>query len=387
MGWTVPEHKLDEQQVDFLNNVNFEKDNVWIKGFPGSGKSVLLAYTLLKIKKNHPNASIIVVVFTHSLIKMFQAAFVEMGVAAKIVTYLAFLQSNEHYDYILSDEIQDMTPRVLKSMILRGSHVIVAGDENQSIFDSDPKYRETTVSTAQIREMLSATSFELGIIHRLPSSIINAIQRFLPSMNVFSAKRDLSKGSTQIRLCKGTSVEEEAAYIIKEGRKAINVGQTAAILVPTHNNVLDVALGILAAEGKPAWNVKLTSYGGADYNSLNRHLAENGIPVQYVGNGYGSFSEDMKKIAIMTYHSAKGLDFDNVFIPGLNRSLFIAPNERLSQTLFMVAMSRSRNNLYLTYSDYAPHQYVSTFAADCSNFNIHDYLASQRPQGGNIFGF
>ena len=56
-----------------------------------SGKSVLLAYTLKKIKRDHPNAKVIVVVFTHALIKMFQAAFSEMGVAANIVTYYSFM--------------------------------------------------------------------------------------------------------------------------------------------------------------------------------------------------------------------------------------------------------------------------------------------------------
>lgn len=224
MGWIVPENKLDDQQRDFLENQNIDRNNVWIKGFPGCGKSVLLAYTLKKIKRDHPNAKVIVVVFTHSLIKMFQAAFAEMGVAANVVTYYAFMDSGERYDYILSDEVQDMTPRVLERMKSRASHVIVAGDENQSIYDSDPKYQEPTVSTAQIRDLLAASSFELGIIHRLSSSIINAIQRFIPTMNVFSAKRDLSKQSTQIRLCKATSIEEEAKYIIKEGKKAVNVG-------------------------------------------------------------------------------------------------------------------------------------------------------------------
>ena len=373
MSWIVPENKLDDQQRDFLENVNIDQKNVWIKGFPGSGKSVLLAYTLKKIKRDHPNAKVIVVVFTHSLIKMFQAAFAEMGVAANIVTYFSFMDDYQHYDYILSDEVQDMTARVLNSMNSRADHVIVAGDENQSIYDSDPRYRESTVSTSQIRDLLSASSFELGIIHRLSSSIISAIQRFIPSMNVFSAKRDLSKQSTQIRLCQASSISEEAKYIIKEGKKAINVGQTVAILVPTHDSVLQISQGILEAEGKPRWREIVGNYGKLNYNALNQYFQEKGIPAQYVGNGYGSFSEDSKKITIMTYHSSKGLDFDNVFIPGLNSSLFISRNESLGRTLFMVAMTRSRNNLYLTYSGSYPHDYVDTFAPDCSNINIRDY--------------
>ena len=45
MAWIIPENKLDAQQRDFIDNVNIESENMWIKGFPGSGKSVLLVYT------------------------------------------------------------------------------------------------------------------------------------------------------------------------------------------------------------------------------------------------------------------------------------------------------------------------------------------------------
>ena len=387
MGWIVPENKLDDQQRNFIENVDFNQKNVWIKGFPGSGKSVLLAYTMKKIKKERPNAKVVVVVFTKSLIKMFQAAFAEMGVAANIITFYAFMDDSEHYDYILSDEVQDMTARVLQDMNSRADHVIVAGDENQSIYDSDPQYHEPTVSTSQIRSLLHANDYELGIIHRLSSSIISAVQRFLPNMNVFSAKRDLSKQSTQIRLCTASSKIEEAKYIFKEAKKAINVGQTVAILIPTHDCVIDIIQNILKSEGKPEWRVATNSYGKVDYKSMNEFLSRNGIAIQYVGNGYGSFSEDSRKITLMTYHSSKGLDFDNVFLPGLDSTLFISRNETLGKILFMVAMTRSRNNLYLTYNGSYQHPYVRNFSGDCSHINIHDYLSGQNVGGGNVFGF
>ena len=386
MSWIVPENKLDDQQRDFLEHVDIDQQNIWIRGFPGSGKSVLLAYTLKKIKRDHPNAKVIVVVFTHALIKMFQAAFSEMGLAANIVTYYSFMDGTSRYDYVLCDEVQDMTERVLRSMKSKASHIIVAGDENQSIYECDPKYWEPTVTPSQIRSILSPYEFTLGIIHRLSSSIISAIQRFIPAMNVFSAKRDLSKQSTQIRLCEGNSFQEEVQYILKEGKKAVSVGQTVAVLIPTHDVVLDVAQKILDLEGKEQWSVSMNGRR-VDYNALNRFFSDNGVPVQYVGNSYGSFSEDSRKITLMTYHSSKGLDFDNVFLPGLNNALFIAKNENMAKVLFMVAMTRSRNNLYLTYYGYSQHRYINTFASDCSNIKIHDYLSSQMTRGGNVFGF
>lgn len=54
MAWLVPENMLDDQQRDFVENVDINQKNVWIKGFPGSGKSVLLAYTMKHIREKTP---------------------------------------------------------------------------------------------------------------------------------------------------------------------------------------------------------------------------------------------------------------------------------------------------------------------------------------------
>lgn len=386
MAWLVPENMLDDQQRDFVENVDINQRNVWIKGFPGSGKSVLLAYTMKRIKRNDPNAKVAVVVFTHSLIAMFKAAFSEMGIAANIMTYFEFMNKSSNYDYVLSDEVQDMTARVLATMNSRAKHVIVAGDENQSIFESDPKYREATVTPSQITSLLNCRDFELGIIHRLSSSIIAAVERFMPNLNIFTARRDMTKRNTQIRLCSANSPEQEVKYIIKEAQRAVNIGDTAAILIPTQQKILEFFQMTLTALGKSQWSVQLNRFGKIDYNKLNSYLRTNGIKLQYVGNGYGSFTEE-GKICIMTYHSSKGLDFDNVFLPGLNQSLYINSSERLSRTLFMVAMTRSRNNLYLTHSG-SRSAYLSNFADDCSRINVGDVLSGQTTTsgGGNIFG-
>lgn len=386
MSWIIPENKLDPQQRNFIDNVDINRKNVWIKGFPGSGKSVLLAHTIRKIKSKNSNARILVVVFTHSLIKMFDAAFHEMGCCVDVVTFYDFMKSSGSYDYILSDEVQDLTPSVLRAMNNRANHVVVAGDANQSIFECDPRNREPTVQPSQINMLLSSNDYELNIIHRLSSSIISAVQKFLPRMNIFTAKRDLTKQSTQVRLCEGNNYEEEVRYIMREAKKAVNVGQTAGVLIPKQDAILNFIQKAIQIEGKQLWNVQTNNWGKTDYNALNRYLNSCDIPLQYVGNGYGNFSENSNKISVMTYHSSKGLDFDNIFLPGLNNSLFIVPDETLSKTLFMVAMTRSRNNLYLTYFGYK-HPYVDNFSGECNKINIHDSLRTQTQSfsGDNVF--
>lgn len=389
MAWIIPENKLDAQQRDFLDKVDVNRRNIWIKGFAGSGKSVLLAYTVKKIKSKSSNASILVIVFTKSLVEMFKAAFSEMGLNVSIDTYYGFMKSSNRYDYILCDEVQDLVPRVIREMGSRSSHVIVAGDSNQSIYECDPQWKEVTVSPSEIGNLLNADSFELGIIHRLSRSIIDAVQRFLPRMNIFSSKRDMTKSDTQIRLCEAPSESKEVSYIMEQATKAVNQGYTTAILIPSAQKIINFVNQALTNAGKPEWVEQTNNWNKIDFGAMNTHLRNNGIKMQYVGNGYGSFSETDHRIIIMTFHSSKGLDFDNVFIPYANSSMYINSNDSLSKTLFMVAMTRTRENLYITYYGY-PSDYLEAFKSNCSHIDIQSIgttTFSSSTSGNNPWGF
>jgi len=67
---------------------------------------------------------------------------------------------------------------------------------------------------------------------------------------------------------------------------------------------------------------------------------------------------DRNAVTLLTVHAAKGLEFDHVFVTGLEDGLF--PHEQLDtrgtkdaeeeRRLFYVALTRARTNLYLTYA-------------------------------------
>lgn len=171
MAWIIPYNKLDVQQRYFLDSVDINQKNIWIKGFAGSGKSILLVYTARKIRET-PSVRILLIVFTRSMVEMYKAAFKEMGLNVPIKTYYSFMNDNNRYDYILCDEVQDLTPTVIQEMKNRGTHIIVAGDSNQSIYDRDPRNGDKTVKPSVIGQLIKGETFELGIIHRLSRSII-----------------------------------------------------------------------------------------------------------------------------------------------------------------------------------------------------------------------
>lgn len=378
MAWMIREDQLDPDQKDFINNESKKTGNIWVKGFAGSGKSVLLVHSLKDILKKEPNAKMVILVFTRSLKDMFETGMKELGLSSSIPvkTYYDFVdKDSSKYDYIFCDEVQDLPAKVLHAMNNRGKKVIVAGDSNQSIYDSDPKWKEATVNPSQIGDIINARPFSLNMIHRLTRSIISAVQKVLPKMNIFGAARDTTKVDVNIRLCEAQSEKEEVLYVYKESQKGAAVGDTCVILFPTNKAIQKFADLLLSAYNKPAWRLKTNYFGSPDYDDLNRHFKSNDIKVQFIGSGYGSLkdAETRKDTMMLTYHSSKGLDFDNVFLPFLNSSLQISRSNE--ETLFMVAITRSRKNLYLSYFGYT-HDLVDKFKADCTEISISDINGS-----------
>ena len=376
MSWMIREDQLDPDQRDFINVESKKTGNIWVKGFAGSGKSVLLIHSLKNIIQKEPNAKVVVVVYTHSLIDMFKAGMQELNLPSSIpvMTYYEFVDKNhQNFDYIFCDEVQDLPAKVLYAMTSRAKKVIVAGDSNQSIYDTDPRWREPVVNPNQVGDIINAKAFTLNMIHRLTRSIINAVQKILPSMNIWGAKRDLTKVDVNIRLCEASSEEEEVKYIYQEALKGTNVGDTSVILFPTTNSIAKFANLVLSTNGKPQWDEKKNQWEKPDYGDLNRHFRSSRIKLQFVGSGYGALkdAELNKEAILMTYHSSKGLDFDNVFLPFLNTHFYLYPSK--AETLFMVAMTRSRKNLYLTYFGYT-HDLVDKFKSECTEISISDVL-------------
>ena len=100
-NWMIREDQLDPDQRDFINIESRKKGNIWIQGFAGSGKSVLLLHKLREVLEKEPNASICIIVFTHSLIAMFEAGMKELNIKQDIpvMTYFQFKKSLYNGDY------------------------------------------------------------------------------------------------------------------------------------------------------------------------------------------------------------------------------------------------------------------------------------------------
>lgn len=348
MKWLPGENDLVKEQTDFRNQVWAEKGNVYVSGFPGSGKSVCLLYAVKTIRDKEPNASILFVEFTHSLIKMIEAALSELRLEnIQVVTYADFERRyRDSYDYIICDEVQDMSANLLELMKRRAKRVIVGGDPNQSIYETMPN-GEPTVGQDEMKRILMPKTSELTILHRLNKFIIRGINSFMPQMRMLAEKSSMLKKHKPAYVWHCIDQNDEVKRIMDDAKTALNYGESVAILLPAHWKIETFVNIYLLSLGKPTFDfTQDRQYGKPNYGLLNARLEKHGVKMQSITNGYGSLVTDSDKIILSTYHSSKGLDFDKVFMPFCNQGNGNEDDPRL----FMVAMSRSRKDLTLSYT-------------------------------------
>jgi hypothetical protein len=140
------------------------------------------------------------------------------------------------------------------------------------------------------------------------------------------------------------------------------------ILFPTHKAIALFAEEIansLGLEKPPARGAK------GDYGPFNDFWEEVDISLMYFGNNHGDLTkgETEPMVYLMTFHSAKGLDFRNVFIPGMKDGATIVnqaaleDDPELDRRLLFVAVTRSRENLFISYSGPKVHSLLNGLPA------------------------
>jgi superfamily I DNA/RNA helicase len=362
MAWMVEHNKFDPRQKEVFES-KIDK-NLWIKGFAGSGKSIVLIHKLQKLLEDNSNLQVCVVVYTWSMIDMFKTGMKSIGFpdTIPVITYLNFEKQSpdQKYDYIFCDEVQDLpesTLMLMKNKLKPNGKIVVSGDSNQSIWPN-------RVDPGQIGIILNADEVGLTYIHRVTRTIINAVQKLIPATNMWSAGKEHTPPDRSILLCQANREEEEVEYIYKEALKGPDSSagdrqETSVILIPTHDDITKFSQLLLKQLQKPLWIEKKDNFGkNPDYVSLNAHFKANDVRIQYVGNSNKNGSlqnaESQKDIILMTYHSSKGLDFSNVFLPFFSWDLYI--DRYKPDTLLMVAMTRSKKNLCISYTGNLHHK-------------------------------
>jgi superfamily I DNA/RNA helicase len=128
--------------------------------------------------------------------------------------------------------------------------------------------------------------------------------------------------------------------------------EVAAVLIFRKEDIIIYCQNVLNNLKKPKWQEKIHNNWGKqeyDMSDLNSHLKRHDVPLMYLGNGIGSLERADKEntIVLMTYHSAKGLDFDAVCLPYISTNMSYTANEN---ALMLVALSRAKRDMIITYT-------------------------------------
>lgn len=107
-----------------------------------------------------------------------------------------------------------------------------------------------------------------------------------------------------------------------------------------------------------------------------------------------SYVDETKALTLMTLHSAKGLEFDTVFLSGLEEGIFPhsrslnSPSEMEEERRLMyVGITRAKKNLYLSYAKrrkmwgdykyYSPSRFLQEIPQELLEYNESQYQSSQ----------
>ena len=339
--WMIKESELDDDQIKVLM-ATLDKSCI-VEGCAGSGKSVLALIKAQRIQKERGN-NYKIIVFTKALCRYMNSGRQELGLTNDFYYHWQWQNrcTNQSADYIIVDEIQDFTAEEISEFVNAAhKNFFFFGDTAQSIYDS---LKGGTLPVDTIKYSIPRTresrSFSLYRNYRLPIPVA----KFATKIGVDTQFVDgtyKSKENSTPRVIKYDSFSSQIQAIrrIIQTQNLTDVG----ILVPHNEDVKYVydALNDLGGNYELKYDDKEDWHNSKD--TLN-------------------FKSTNPKI--MTYHSAKGLQFETVFLPSLED--YDEEHGESDRKALYVAMTRTYRNLYIMYSGYLPD--VIRFNVDTSLF-------------------
>jgi Ni2+-binding GTPase involved in maturation of urease and hydrogenase len=372
MKWMVEINDLDAVQARAIENIIDNQDeNHWVKGFAGSGKTIVLTHVLKRLATARPPVKVCFATFTHALKDLIESGLTETELnRIDISTFDGLRKLRNDYDLVVADEMQDIPSRVLPTLAKKSNVLVIAADLDQSIYRSACSVSELNAAIKPAKE------HQLREIHRINENVFEIATSVYSDAKVVS-QTTVRQDDEQARMYEGTSMRDEFVTMYEEAVRVSANESPSAVLLPS-KALLDKFISTIATAnsytGTPpsVKNNERPEIGEqADpFKEINAYLKKNKSPLQIFGGGSGSLydSDSKKMVYLMTYHSAKGLDFANVFLPHLTNDISLEPMKNASddqeRRLFFVAATRARERLYLSYHD-EPHRFIE---------EIPDYL-------------
>ncbi len=317
--WDVDEESMDDDQLDLIEQT-LDK-SMLVAGCAGSGKSVIAMHKAEQLAE--AGYSVILIAYTKSLNSFMQ---IGSSISARYQFYYHYQWKNlmkmPSADYIIVDEIQDFERDEIQEFINAAKkYYLFFGDTAQSIYRH---FGKKTLSIEQISEMTGLTALHLYNNYRLPRPVAKITQGYVGvDVMPYSDKVYRNKEKTLPHFVHFPDFNAQMNAIADIIRK--NSDSTIGILLHSNSLVEQTCRQLHAAKINFEYKFQIESSAERKvYGNLN-------------------FRTDLPKV--MTYHSAKGLQFDIVILP-----VYEGASSNDSRKSLYVAMTRTMHTLYVLYS-------------------------------------
>ena len=308
----VKDSELDDSQVRVINKKT-DKSYI-VKGCAGSGKSILALWKAKQIQDEN-RGTYMYIVFTKALMQYMADGIREVGISQRNVDYHWHWVNSARCpsaDYIIVDEAQDFSKEDIELFKSKARKALLLyGDSAQQLytFIQDKK----TVSMEDIQYFTKYPVEQLVFNHRLPKKVARVAQ-YLNSESDELEERCTEEGTEKPKILEFPTLEKQFDAIIN---------------LIKNKHMEDV--GILFRQNN-------------EVEKAYKYFQENDMNVEAK---YGrfmdlDFTSDNPKM--MTYHSSKGLQFENVFLPNCT----VEDDE--NRNPLYVAVTRTYRSLYIMHS-------------------------------------
>jgi UvrD-like helicase C-terminal domain len=164
--------------------------------------------------------------------------------------------------------------------------------------------------------------------------------------------------NSTVSVVKASSVDDEINWVFQQALKEATPGKPSVVLFSTHEQIRIFAKQLFIQQGFPNFQMEER---GSSHKFLNNSLRMTNIPVKFFGGVSGDQLGDAnnkKLVLLMTIQSAKGLEFNSVFMPFMTSDrnptpyrLFSSGEEDEWRRRFMyMAITRAQLNFYASYT-------------------------------------
>lgn len=291
------------------------------------GYAVASAINELRLRKDYDYADFAILYRTNAQSRILEEALRKRGIPYKIYGGLSFYQRKEIKDII---------------SYLR----LIVNPHDEEAFKRVINYPSRGIGDTTVGKVISAATDNNVSLW----TVLNAPVDYALPINSGTAKKLTDfREMIECFIEQNTrlSAEEMAAIVVKESGIVSSLFQDRSVEgISKQENLQELLKGI-------AEFCELRREEGVEQVSLADFLSE----VSLLTDQDNDKDEQANKVTMMTVHAAKGLEFKNVFVVGLEEELFPSSmskdNPRAveeERRLFYVAITRAEENCVLTYA-------------------------------------